>query len=418
MTMTTWLDLSDDEPFGVDNLPYGVFSRVGEAPRVGVRVGDLVLDVSAVAALGDVGDGPDLASVWRQSTLNAFLAQGRSTWQIARAWLTEILTDPVHRDGVSHHLYPLAEVALHLPLTVGDYVDFYASEHHARNVGRIFRPDSEPLTPNWKHLPIGYHGRSQTVVVSGTDIVRPCGQRKPPTEPAPVFGPSVRLDIEAELGFVVGGPATDLGSPVSLAETEEHLFGVVLLNDWSARDIQAWEYVPLGPFLGKSFATSISPWVVTMEALRAARVPLPGQDTPPLLPYLRGEPTTDGASTAYGLDISYEVDWNGTVVSRPEYRDMYWSPAQMLAHTTVNGATTRPGDLFGSGTISGPTRESRGSFLELSWSGAEPVGLDDGTERTFLEDGDVVTLRASAPGVSGRRIGLGECVGRILPARP
>ena len=418
MTMTTWLDLSDDDLFGVDNLPYGVFSRVGEAPRVGVRVGDLVLDVSAVAALGDVGDGPDLASVWRQSTLNAFLAQGRSTWQIARAWLTEILTDAVHRDGVSPHLYPLAEVALHLPLAVGDYVDFYASEHHARNVGRIFRPDSEPLTPNWKHLPIGYHGRSQTVVVSGTDIVRPCGQRKPPTAPAPVFGPSVRLDIEAELGFVVGGPATDLGSPVSLADADEHFFGVVLLNDWSARDIQAWEYVPLGPFLGKSFATSISPWVVTMEALRAARVPLPGQDTPPLLPYLRGEPTTDGASTAYGLDISYEVDWNGTVVSRPEYRDMYWSPAQMLAHTTVNGATTRPGDLFGSGTISGPTRESRGSFLELSWSGAEPVGLDDGTERTFLEDGDVVTLRASAPGVSGRRIGLGECVGRILPARP
>lgn len=417
MTMTTWLDLADDDLFGIDNLPYGVFSLPGEDPRVGVRIGDLVLDVSAVAAGGEPSDGPDLAALWREPTLNAFLAQSRSTWQRARAWLTELLTDEAHRPSVSAHLHPLDQVALHLPLAVGDYVDFYASEHHAHNVGRIFRPDTEPLTPNWKHLPIGYHGRSQTIVVSGTDIVRPCGQRKPPTEPVPVFGPSVRLDIEAELGFVVGGAATELGSSVPLANTEDHLFGVVLLNDWSARDIQAWEYVPLGPFLGKSFATSISPWVVTMDALRAARVPLPGQDTPALLPYLRGEPTADGASTAYGLDVTLEVDWNGTVVSRPEYRDMYWSPAQMLAHTTVNGATTRPGDLFGSGTISGPTRQTRGSFLELSWSGAEPVHLDDGTERAFLEDGDVVTLRASAPGVGGHRIGLGDCVGRILPAR-
>ena len=204
---------------------------------------------------------------------------------------------------------------MHLPVEVADYVDFYASEHHATNVGRIFRPDSEPLTPNWKHLPIGYHGRSGTVVVSGTDVVRPSGQRKPPTEPAPVFGPSVRLDIEAELGFVVGG-GTRLGEPVTLADADEHLFGVVLLNDWSARDLQAWEYVPLGPFLGKSFATSISPWVVTTDALRAARVPLPGQDPEPL-PYLRGEPTDDGAGTAYGLDVHVEVDWNGTVVSRP-----------------------------------------------------------------------------------------------------
>ncbi|HQV90846.1 MAG TPA: fumarylacetoacetate hydrolase family protein, partial [Phycicoccus sp.] len=268
-------------------------------------------------------------------------------------------------------------------------------------------------TPNWKHLPSGYHGRSSTVVVSGTDIVRPSGQRKPPTESSPVFGPSVRLDIEAELGFVVGGAQTELGRPVALAEAHEHLFGVVLLNDWSARDIQAWEYVPLGPFLGKSFATSISPWVVTMDALAAARVPLPGQDPEPL-PYLRGEPTADGASTAYGLDITYEVDWNGTVVSRPPYRTMYWSPAQMLAHMTVNGAITGPGDLFGSGTISGPEKDQRGSFLELSWSGQEPVRLEDGSERTFLEDGDTVTLRATAPSPDGSVIGLGECTGTIV----
>lgn len=414
--MTTWLELPADHPFGVDNLPYGVFSRPGEDPRVGVRIGDLVLDVSAVAAKGDPGDGPDLAPIWRQGSLNAFLTQPHSVWQIARDWLIEILSDDVHRDGVSPHLIPLSEVTMHLPFTVGDYVDFYASEQHATNVGRIFRPDSEPLTPNWKHLPIGYHGRSQTIVVSGTEIIRPSGQRKPPTEPSPVFGASVRLDIEAELGFVVGGPRSTLGSPIALAHSDEHLFGVVLLNDWSARDLQAWEYVPLGPFLGKSFATSISAWVVPMAALRAARVPLPGQDPAPL-PYLSGEPTADGASTAYGLDIDLEVDWNGTVVSRPPYRSMYWSPAQMLAHLTVNGATTGPGDLLGSGTISGSQRAQRGSFLELSWSGAEPITLDDGSTRSFLEDGDVVTLRASAPASGGGRIGLGECVGRIRPAQ-
>ena len=304
---------------------------------------------------------------------------------------------------------------MHLPIEVADYVDFYASEHHATNVGRMFRPDSEPLTPNWKHLPIGYHGRSGTVVVSGTDIVRPCGQRKPPTEPAPVFGPSARLDIEAELGFVVGG-ASRLGEPVPLADAGEHLFGVVILNDWSARDLQAWEYVPLGPFLGKSFATSISPWVVTMDALGAAHVPLPGQDPEPL-PYLRGEPTADGAGTAYGLDISLEVEWNGTVVARPQFRDMYWSPAQMLAHMTVNAASVRTGDLFGSGTISGEEKDTRGSFLERSWSGTEPITLADGSQRTFLEDGDTVTLRAVAPGPHGALIGLGECTGTVLAAR-
>jgi fumarylacetoacetase len=250
------------------------------------------------------------------------------------------------------------------------------------------------------------------VVVSGTDVVRPCGQRKTPSEDAPTFGPSRRLDIEAELGFVVGG-ATRLGEPVPLADADEHLFGVVLLNDWSARDLQAWEYVPLGPFLGKSFATSVSPWVVTMDALNGARVPLPGQDPEPL-PYLRG--TGEGAGTAYGLDLHYEVVWNGSVVSRPEFRDMYWSPTQMLAHMTVNGATLRPGDLFGSGTVSGPEKGTRGCFLELSWSGQEPIVLDDGTERTFLEDGDDVVLRATAPGPGGAVIGLGECTGTVRPA--
>ena len=404
----TWLDLPADHPFGVHNLPYGVYST-GAERRVGVRVGDHVLDVAGLAERL----GMESAAVWRTGSLTAFLAEPRAAWSAAREWLTAQLTDEVHRAEVEAHLTPVADVTMHLPFDVADYVDFYASEHHASNVGRIFRPDSEPLTPNWKHLPIGYHGRAGTVVVSGTDVVRPCGQRKAPSEDSPTFGPSRRLDIEAEMGFVVGG-GTHLGEPVPLEDADEHLFGVVILNDWSARDLQAWEYVPLGPFLGKSFATSISPWVVTTDALRAARVPLPGHDPEPL-PYLRG--SGDGPGTAYGLDLHVEVEWNGTVVSRPEYREMYWSPAQMVAHMTVNGATLRPGDLFGSGTISGPEAGTRGCFLELTWSGHEPLTLDDGSQRTFLEDGDTVVLRASAPGPDGTVVGLGECVGTVRSAR-
>ena len=407
--MSTWLDLPADHPFGVTNLPYGVFS-VGEGPRrVGVRVGDAVLDLAAAAEQA----GMESYAVWSGGSLDAYLAAGAQAWAAGRAWVVEVLTDEAHRGVVEPHLVPLEQVTMHLPFTVADYVDCYASEHHATNVGRIFRPDSEPLTPNWKWLPIGYHGRSGTIVASGTDVVRPSGQRKAPDASEPTFGPSIRLDIEAELGFVVGGPA-HMGEPVSLAEADEHLFGVTLLNDWSARDIQAWEYVPLGPFLGKSFATSVSPWVTPMAALRAARVALPGQDPAPL-PYLAGDGGSAGG-TAYGLDVDLEVELNGSVVSRPRYRDMYWSPTQMLAHMTVNGASLRPGDLFGSGTISGPSRDTRGCLLELTWSGQEPLTLDDGATRTFLEDGDTVVLRASAPGADGGRIALGECVGTIRPA--
>ncbi|MGO4599526.1 fumarylacetoacetase [Terrabacter sp. 2RAF25] len=410
---TTWLDVPADHPFGINTLPYGVFSTSDDPTRrVGVRIAELVLDVGAVAAIGRdaglVGDGPDLATAWLTPSLNAFLALGRPAWSVAREWLTEVLTDEVHREGVSPHLHPIADVELHLPIEVADYVDFYASEDHASNVGQIFRPDNAALPPNWKHLPIGYHGRSGTVVVSGTHVVRPSGQRKAPSDPAPVFGPSTRLDIEAELGYVVGG-STELGSRVSVDEAADHLFGVVILNDWSARDIQAWEYVPLGPFLGKSFATSISAWVTPLDALAAARIPLPGQADPQVLPYLQGD--------AFGLDVHLEVTLNGTVVSRPEHAAMYWSPAQMLAHLTVNGASIRDGDLFASGTISGPTRESRGSLLELTWNGSEPVTLDDGTTRGFLEDGDTVTMTAWAPGPDNSRIGIAEVTGTIVPTR-
>jgi fumarylacetoacetase len=389
----TALDIPAGSPFGPENLPYGVFSVGGDAPHAGVRVGDSVVDLAA--ALGD--------EVFAAPTLNPFMAQGYERWVAVREQVTALVAGDVP-DGAVH---PVGGVRLHLPFEVADYVDFYASEHHASNVGRLFRPDAEPLLPNWKHLPVGYHGRAGTVLVSGTDIVRPSGQRKAPGDALPSFGPSTRLDIEAELGFVVG-TGTPLNTPVPVDEFARHVFGAVLLNDWSARDIQAWEYVPLGPNLGKSFATSISPWVVPILALEAARVPLPGQTDPEPLPYLR-------ESRPWGLDIDLAVEWNGEEVSRPPYREMYWSPAQMLAHMTVNGASSRTGDLYGSGTISGPAKNQRGAFLELTWGGKEPVTVK-GEERSFLLDGDEVVITATAPGTNGGRIGFGEVRGRILPA--
>ncbi len=404
--MTSWLDLPADHPFGLATLPFGVFSTDDpDLRRVGVRVGDYVLDAARAAETAGMESGVS----WEQPSLNHYLALGPQAWAAARAWLTQVLSDEAYRDAVEPHLLPLSAVTLHLPIEVADYVDFYASEHHATNVGALFRPDNPSLPPNWRHLPIGYHGRAGTVVVSGTDIVRPSGQRKAPTDPQPVYGPSVRLDIEAELGYVVGG-ATRLGSRVSVADAAEHLFGVVLLNDWSARDIQAWEYVPLGPFLGKSFATSVSAWVTPMAALEAARVSLPGQDPPPM-PYLQGS-----AAELFGLDVRYEVRVNGTLVATPSHADMYWSPTQMLAHLTVNGASLRDGDLFGSGTISGPTERSRGSLLELTWNATQPIALDDGSTRGFLEDGDTVTMTAWAPGPDGARVGVSEVTGTIRPA--
>jgi fumarylacetoacetase len=318
--------------------------------------------------------------------------------------LLDLLGDKANRAAVSPHLVRLAEVDLRLPFEVADYVDFYSSEHHASNVGRIFRPQTEPITPNWRHLPIGYHGRAGTVVVSGTPIRRPCGQRRGPGDERPTFGPSLRLDIEAEVGFVVG-VGSPLGTSVPVSRFEDHVFGVVLLNDWSARDIQAFENVPLGPFLSKSFATSISPWVVPLAALERARIVGPVQDPPPL-PYLRSD-------EPWGLDLTLEIEWNGTVVSRPPFGQMYWTAAQQLAHLTVNGASLRTGDLYASGTVSGPERDQRGSFLELSWNGAEPVRLSDGHTRTFLEDGDSVTIRGHAPGSGGEPIGFGELSGIV-----
>ncbi|WP_320778694.1 fumarylacetoacetase [Streptomyces sp. CRN 30] len=395
MTSSSWVPVPEDSPFTVHTLPYGVFVPEGGAPRVGVALGDHVLDL-ARALDDDTFAGP---------SLNAFLAQGRTRWREVRARVTTLLTDPAHRETVEPALHRVDRVRLLLPFEPADYVDFYASEHHAANIGRMLRPGQEPLTPQWKHLPIGYHGRSGTLVVSGTDVVRPWGQTRPADGGPPPFGPSGRLDIEAEVGFVVGTPSAR-GTRVGVDDFADHVFGVCLVNDWSARDLQAWEYVPLGPFLAKSFATSVSPWIVPLEALQAARTAPPARTEEPR-PYLR-----DGED--WGLDLALEVRLNGELVSSPSFTSMYWTPAQMLAHLTVNGASLRTGDFYASGTVSGPGPRERGCLMELTWNGQEPLRLSDGSERAFLEDGDEVVITATAPGPDGTRIGFGEVRGRIV----
>jgi fumarylacetoacetase len=342
---------------------YGIFSRPGEEPRVGFLEGDTLYDLSA------------LDPVFREPSLNGFMAQGQVAWAEARARVG---------DGAA---VPLAEVQLHLPFEVADYVDFYSSLEHATNLGKLFRPGAEPLLPNWRHLPVGYHGRAGTIVVSGTPIRRPSGQSKPPDAEEPVFGPSRRLDIELELGFVIGTPSS-VGEPVPVDRALEHVFGVVLVNDWSARDIQAWEYQPLGPFLGKSFATSISAWVTPIADLAPYRVPGERQE-PESLNYLRTQQLV--------YDIELTVELNGGVISRTNARNLYWSIEQQIAHATVNGASLRTGDLLASGTISGPEPDSQGSLIELTWN------------EKFLEDGDEVVLRGRAGDVE-----LGEVSGRIV----
>jgi fumarylacetoacetase len=398
----TWLDLAPDDPFGIHNLPYCSFGK-GCFVWPGVRVGQRLLNLYGLETDGHLDANGSFTA--GGATLNHFLAQGRRTWTAVRDRLTELLTEPRYRPDVERYFFDLTDdVRLNLPFEVPDYVDFYSSREHATNLGRLLRPGQPPLLPNWKHMPIGYHGRAGSVVVSGTPVRRPCGQRRPANEGAlPTFGPSERLDIEAEVGFVGGWSEPDV--PVAPDRFAEHVLGFVLVNDWSARDIQAWEYQPLGPFLGKAFATSISPYVVPLDALAAARVPAPPQD-PPVLAHLRDD--------RVGYDIRLEVRWNGTLVSRPPYRTLYWTPAQQLAHLTAGGIEVRAGDLYASGTVSGPRRDETGSFIELTWNGTEPVTLADGSTRTFLEDGDTVTITATAPGPDGSMIGFGEVTGTIV----
>ncbi len=399
-----WLQVPDGHPFGLQTLPYGSFSdaRHPAMRRVGVAVGDQVLDLTA--ATGRLL--PGRAGEFAAGTLDAFLAAGDAAWSQVRASVTHWLSDESFRPALEDLVVPAGSATMHLPFTVADYVDFYASEQHATNIGRIFRPDAEPLTPNWRHLPIGYHGRAGTVVVSGTPIRRPCGQSRQSGADGPVFGACRRLDFEAELGFVVGVPSA-LGEPVPAASFAEHVFGVCLVNDWSARDIQGWESVPLGPFLGKSFGTTISPWIVPLAALEHARLRPPSLDTP-LAGYLAD-------SGDWGLDIAIEIRINGHLVSRPPYATMHWSPAQMLAHMTVNGASLRTGDLFASGTVSGPEPGQYGSLIELAQAGRKPLTLGDGSPRSWLQDGDEVTISATAAGPDGTRVGLGEARGQVVP---
>ena len=399
----SWLDTPEHTGFPLANLPYGVVVSDGRAPQIAVAAGEHALPLGAATEAGLFDSAVPDPGILTAPSLDRLLAAGPRVWHAVRERAAELLGARAHAAAVRPLLLELAAVSNPLPFAVADYVDFYSSRDHAENLGRLFRPGSAPLLPNWTHLPIGYHGRSGTVVVSGTPIVRPHGQRLPAPGAEPVFGPTTRLDIEAEVGFVVGVP-TRMGQTVSVDEFADHVFGAVLVNDWSARDIQAWEYQPLGPFLGKSFATSVSPWIVPLEALSEARVAPPRQDPVPL-PHLLGD--------HWGYDLSLRVDLNGSTVSRPPFAGLYWTPAQQLAHMTSNGASLRTGDLFASGTVSGPEPGQRGSLIELTWNGAEPIRLADGTTRGFLADGDTVVLSGSAPGHGGTRIGFGAVTGTV-----
>ncbi|PAP76737.1 fumarylacetoacetase [Rubrivirga marina] len=427
--MTPFLDIDPDTGFGLENLPYGVFSTDKEPPRVGVRLGEFVVDLAVLESHGVVGvPGAGRQPVFDKGSLNAFMALGPDVWEAVRSHLQELLStegSPALRDAATlrqRAIVPLANVTMHLPARIGDYTDFYSSRQHATNVGTMFRGPENALMPNWLHLPVGYHGRASSVVVSGTDVVRPSGQQKPDDDAPPVFGPSKLLDIELELGFFVG-PGNALGEPIPVEEASRHIFGFVLVNDWSARDIQKWEYVPLGPFLGKSFATSISPWVVPTAALAPFRVEGEPQGAeagnPEPLPYLRqSEPRSLDVDLAVALETTAMRE-GGTapeIVARSNATNLYWSPEQQLAHHTVNGCNARPGDLMASGTISGEEKGTYGSFLELTWRGSEPIDLPGGETRTFLQDGDRVVLSGEASR-DGRRVGFGEVSGTIRPSR-
>jgi fumarylacetoacetase len=406
-TLTSWVPVDAASDFAVQNLPYGVFRRPGQVPRVGVAIGRHVLDLSIVERAGLLPPMPE--GTFAAPALNPFLRLGRATWSSTRSAISQLLRPGSSLEGSQGEvLVPQDEVELLRPFDVGDYADFYSSEHHATNLGRMFRPDGEALLPNWKHLPVGYHGKAGTVVVSSTPVTRPRGLRL--VDGRPEFGPCRQLDIELEVGTVLGSSWPAGGAGLTADAIAEHVFGFVLLNDWSARDLQSFEYQPLGPFLAKSFATTISPWVVTLDALRPYLVAGPRQDPPPAAHLAATEPRA--------LDLHLEVELNGTTVSRTGFAAMYWSFGQQLAHLTSNGGGHRPGDLLGSGTVSGPERGSEGSFIELTWRGEHPLRLPDGTERTFLHDGDTVALKGWAGGTDGRpRVGFGRCEGTIAPAR-
>ena len=405
----SWVDSANapDCDFPLNNLPYGTFSTGGGAARCGVAIGTEILDLSALEDADILRfDGSLKTGSW-----NAFMALGPTAWAGLRAALTDLLNEGSGTEvRLKPHLVAQSDARLHMPFAVSEYTDFYSSRHHATNVGTMFRGAENALPPNWLHIPIGYNGRASSVVVSGTPVTRPCGQLKGLDDDAPRFGPSRRFDIELELGAIVGQPSS---GPIDVGQAFENIFGYVLLNDWSARDIQAWEYQPLGPFQSKATATSISPWIVTAAALAPFRTSTPAR-AEPLLPYL-AEP----GPMLYDIALEVGLAPDGgreTVITRTNYNEMYYSAAQQLAHHTSCGCPMRVGDLLGSGTISGPEKGNRGSLLELSWGGKEPLTLETGETRSFIEDGDTLTLRGAARG-SGFRVGFGDCVGKLLPAR-
>ncbi len=404
-----WLDIPPDSDFSLHNLPFGIFSDGTEPPRVGVAIGEWIIDLAAAARFGVLHPCGIKDSVYQQSTLNELMALGRPEIRKVRTTLQEQLTslDSVLQQFAKRILVRQADATMHLPVAIGDYTDFYSSLEHATHVGQLFRPDN-PLLPNWKHLPVAYHGRASSIVLSGTPIRRPNGQILPPGATEPIFSPSQALDYELELGFIMG-KNSELGIPVSTEEAEDYIFGCVLFNDWSARDIQRWEYQPLGPFLSKNFASSISPWVVTLDALEAFRVAGPTQ-SPVSLPYLQ----TDGAlNFELNLQVTIKAQTTETGVCRTNARNLYWNIRQQIAHHTISGCNLRVGDLLATGTISGPEKDEAGCLLELTEGGKIPVRLSDGSERTYLQDGDEVIMRGYAQH-DGVRVGFGEVRGAVF----
>lgn len=399
---------SADHPFPLNNLPYGVFSTEDSDPRCGVAIGDMILDLAEAEATGlvDLGDEP----LFEMPFWNEVMEEGPAVWAALRNRLIALLEEGAEeRNAVEACLVPMGDAVLHMPFMVSEYTDFYAGRHHATNVGTMFRGAENALPPNWLHIPIGYNGRASSVVVSGTDIRRPWGQLKGPNDSAPRWAPSARFDIELEMGAIVGTPSE---GPITVQEADDHIFGYVLLNDWSARDIQAWEYQPLGPFQAKATATSISPWIVTKAALEPFRCGTPAREVA-LLDHL-----TDCGPMLYNIDLEVTLRPEGgeeATIARTNYKEMYYSAAQQLAHHTTSGCPMNAGDLLGSGTISGPEKNARGSLLELSWGGKEPLTLPTGETRSFIEDGDTLTLKGTAKG-EGYTIGFGDCTGTLLPA--
>ena len=411
----SWINVPEKSDFPIQNIPFGVFITKDDVITIGTRIGNCAIDMGALQQL-NYFEGIELTDdMFMQDTLNDFISDGKKTWRLVRNRLAELFdeTNPILRDNKEHRdivIFDVKDIEMQLPVLIGDYTDFYSSKEHATNVGKMFRDPENALLPNWLYVPVGYHGRSSTIIPSGIPVNRPMGQTLPNGEKTPVFGPSRSVDFELETAFITTD-ANIMGETIPINEAEDYIFGMVLMNDWSARDIQKWEYVPLGPFLSKNFATSISPWIITMDALEPFRTKGPKQDPAPF-PYLQQK-------GKHNFDIHLEVaiqpeKADETIVSRSNFKYMYWSMSQQLAHHTSNGCRVNSGDMMGSGTISGPTPDSYGSMLELSWGGKNPIQLNDGTERKFLNDGDTVIMRGFCKN-NGIRIGFGEVSSKLLP---